>query len=316
MIYAPVIIPTLCRFEHLRRCLKSLSECTWANETNVYISLDYSINDACKEGYHKINDYLNDIGKYGFKNLIFIKQKTNLGAYGNTEFLINLVNEKYDRWIFSEDDNIFSPNFLMFVDKGLELFEKDDSIFAICGYSHPYQIKTSDNNYFMQNVDFSAWGVGIWRDQYLNYKEEVSRNFFSKKMSKISSYYKLYRQGLNRLEGAIHLMRSINIVPFMDNNISVYMPLAGMNVVMPKLSTVRNEGWDGSGINCKTSDVRLRNMHNKQLIDTSEIFKFYGNGYNFYKHNRNVFAKQSYGRITFKVFFKKIKSLAMKKIYK
>ena len=30
-IYAPVVIPTLCRYEHLKRCIDTLSECTGAD---------------------------------------------------------------------------------------------------------------------------------------------------------------------------------------------------------------------------------------------------------------------------------------------
>lgn len=39
--FAPVIIPTLCRYEHFKECLESLSRCTWAEKTEVYIGLDY-----------------------------------------------------------------------------------------------------------------------------------------------------------------------------------------------------------------------------------------------------------------------------------
>ncbi len=41
MIYAPVLIPTLNRYDHLRQCLESLSRCSWADKTDVFVALDY-----------------------------------------------------------------------------------------------------------------------------------------------------------------------------------------------------------------------------------------------------------------------------------
>ena len=41
MIYAPVLIPTLCRADHFIRCLESLKKNTWAKYTEVYVAVDY-----------------------------------------------------------------------------------------------------------------------------------------------------------------------------------------------------------------------------------------------------------------------------------
>ena len=71
----------------------------------------------------------------------------------------------YDRWIFSEDDNVFSPNFLVYINKGLEKFKNDKSVFAFNGYRHFYNVKFKENTFFRQNIDFSAWGYGIWKDR-------------------------------------------------------------------------------------------------------------------------------------------------------
>ena len=40
--FAPVLIPTLCRYDHLKRCIESLSACTHAEKTDLY-SLRLSI---------------------------------------------------------------------------------------------------------------------------------------------------------------------------------------------------------------------------------------------------------------------------------
>lgn len=36
---APVIIPTLCRYDHFKRLMESLNKCTWADKTDVILDL-------------------------------------------------------------------------------------------------------------------------------------------------------------------------------------------------------------------------------------------------------------------------------------
>ena len=54
MIFAPVIIPTLNRYEHFRKCLESLEACTGAEKTDVYVALDFPPSEKYVEGW-KIN---------------------------------------------------------------------------------------------------------------------------------------------------------------------------------------------------------------------------------------------------------------------
>lgn len=50
-IYAPVIIPTLNRIEHLKRCIESLEKNTGADKTEVFVSLDFPPSDKYLQGY-------------------------------------------------------------------------------------------------------------------------------------------------------------------------------------------------------------------------------------------------------------------------
>ena len=50
MSYAPVLITTCNRYEHLKRCVESLSKCTLASETDLIISVDYPPSDKYVDG--------------------------------------------------------------------------------------------------------------------------------------------------------------------------------------------------------------------------------------------------------------------------
>ena len=58
MEYAPVIIPTLNRFNHLKRCLESLEQCSGAGYTAVYVGLDYPPSECYEEGWREVTSYL------------------------------------------------------------------------------------------------------------------------------------------------------------------------------------------------------------------------------------------------------------------
>jgi len=130
-VYAPVIITTLCRFEHFKRCIDSLLQCTGAEFTDVYIGVDYPSKDSHWKGYNKICEYVQDIK--GFNKLVIIKREKNCGAVGNLKALREYVEKMYDRCIFSEDDNEFAPNFLEYMNEGLIRFKDNPIVLRICG---------------------------------------------------------------------------------------------------------------------------------------------------------------------------------------
>ena len=81
MNYYPVIIPTLCRYEHLKRCVDSLAQNTHADKTELIISLDYPAKESHREGYEKILTYIDSIK--GFKKVTCLKQDHNVGVWDN-----------------------------------------------------------------------------------------------------------------------------------------------------------------------------------------------------------------------------------------
>ena len=130
MIYAPIIIPTLNRYECLKKCVESLQKNTWADETELYISVDYPPAEKYEYGYRKIKEYL-DKEITGFKKVNVFFQGKNLGPIENVNWLYEKAFSKYDRVIFMEDDNEVAPSFIQFCDKGLELFDRYEDIIAI-----------------------------------------------------------------------------------------------------------------------------------------------------------------------------------------
>ena len=83
--YAPVVIPTLNRYEHFKRCLESLEGCTGAEHTDVYVALDYPPSDKYVEGWKKMDAYLAEKEIYPEKRNVHIRKNEMYIFYAKTK---------------------------------------------------------------------------------------------------------------------------------------------------------------------------------------------------------------------------------------
>lgn len=274
MIYAPIVIPTLNRAVHLKRCVDSLAKCAEAKDTELYISVDYPPSDKYLEGYEKVIEYL-DNGIQGFKNVIIIKQKENLGALKNTWFLRDFVYEQYDRCIFTEDDNEFASCFLRFMNEALERYLNNQDIFAVYGAKPSVKnIESVGNNAFLTTY-FSAYGTGFWRDKEREIKRIVNRDYIEDlcctphKLEKIN---KIFPNAITFLCSTLlrkeQVYRSADgTVPLIDTVKMIYSVVENKYLVCSPIALVKNWGYDGSGLNCdrqKNAAISLVSLENAE----------------------------------------------------
>lgn len=266
MNYAPILIPTLNRYNHLKRCVESLAKCTHADKTDLFIALDYPLKEEHWEGYRKIKEYVSSIE--GFNTVTIIQRDHNYGPVENFSNAQNEIYEKYDRIICSEDDNEFAPNFLDYINKGLEIYYNDDDVQYICGYNYKVKIpqKYKYNTYFSNA--FSAWGYGSWRhkqDRFIYDVDEI--------ISFLKNPINAYRSAIvpfHVLLGLLAIVKTGNITG--DRN-AVFNNLKNNTLCLfPRLSLVRNMGHDGSGEHCYAEDY---NYFAKQEINNNDIFNMY-----------------------------------------
>lgn len=300
--YAPVIIPTVNRYLHLKECLESLSNCTGADKTDVFIAVDYPGKNEHWEGYRKIKDYLGHCGDMGFKSLNVIYREENYyySGKGNVSSLIRDISKIYDRYILSEDDNVFSPNFLEYINKGLELYQHDDSVMAVCGYSHPINFIHADNNTFRQQINYSAWGVGVWKSKNEKYRQYFVSDFFRGILKSPRKLYCVWKTGYGRVMATI-IAANKERVPWTDYNCSIIMRITDRCVVMPIKSKVRNMGWDETAAHTRTNssqNVKRSGVENSAVIDTDTYFEYIGDNHYGIKENNDKMIE--FGKMFFK----------------
>jgi len=270
--YAPVIIPTLNRYVHFKRCLESLENCTGAEFTDVYVGLDYPPSEKYVEGWTLIDDYLAEKEKNNkFNKLIVFRRDHNCGVGkegSNGRLLLTEIQSSlYDRYIFSEDDNEFSPNFLEYMNKALEKYKEIPHVIKISAYTPTIFGQLTDKTTFF-GIDTPAYGLGSW--------------FKKEKEIKIIDYVEIEKELKSSLKAMWHLFWCYPALIYMavhmvkskknygDIRYSMHNFLYGTFTLQPTQSLVRNWGADGSGLH---SGV-VKGL-DKEIIQTDCHFNLY-----------------------------------------
>lgn len=280
----PVMIVTLCRYEHFVRCIQSLKNNMLAQETELYIGLDYPLKQGHWSGYQKIETYLEN-GIDGFKTVHVIKHKKNLGPTKNYEAVRNEIYKRHDSYIYIEDDNEVSPNFLEYMNQCMNYYKNDTNVLAVSGYMYPIDSSGSKGNIISLNTYFSCFGYGVYRRTDELFKKDINmRNFLCmyhnrKMMNKLrrtsANQYGNFVKGM--LEYTGNELIYDGEIRERDLSYGLYMFFYGYKMIFPTVSKMRNRGFDGSGTNCSSqcSDKVVYREYDfaQQKIDLEEHFK-------------------------------------------
>jgi len=244
--YAPIMVSVYNREVHFRNCIESLKDCYHAKESHLFIAIDAPYREEDVEANSRIIEYSKKIS--GFKEVTLFIRSKNLGAHENRSLARKDIFAMYDRLIMFEDDNVFSKDFLHFLNIGLEKYKDNKEIYSVSGYNYPMEIPSTytENVYIWQG--YSAWGVGVWRDRMAALESDTSIALaqIRKFLKNLWAVQKLNRLCNNYLP-ALLLMLQVGKIHG-DGYVSLHLFRNKMYTVFPVVTRVRNTGHDGSGI--------------------------------------------------------------------
>lgn len=271
--YAPVLIPTLNRYEHFKRCVESLAKCTHADKTDLFIALDYPSKEAHWEGYYQICSFIETIN--GFGSVFIIRREINYGPYENYIDALNQIFKTYDILILSEDDNFFSRDFLNFVNQGLEIYRNRADIFSVSGYNYPIKQRINETEHGFLWQGYSAWGVGLWRNKWheIHWDKHKQENEIKNFLKNPLQVYKHFHIANHYIPNMLKMIKEKGL--FGDVYITYYLIKNHMYSVFPTQSRVRNMGHDGSGVHCGV--IKNNPFLNQKLYEGSSKYYFDSN---------------------------------------
>jgi len=293
MKLAPIGIITYSRINHLKKTINSLKSNELAKESELYI-----FSDAAKKGDEKI---VKEIRKYihsinGFKKVHIIERYIN-DRFKNALLGMESLFEKYDRYIFMEDDNIVSPSFLKFMNEALEYYKDDNNVFAVGGHTPNLKAnkESASDVYFSKR--FHPWGYALWRDKDIGHQYLPSVDKIAKDKELILNLDKWGNDLIDMVK-----LDAKGIIDTGDLKYCYYMNKNDKYMVLPTATLVRNIGLDGSGQHCGNKDPYVND-----ILSEKKVFKFekvYHNAIT-QKEYKNFYDKPS--------LFNRIKNKLMKR---
>ena len=245
---APIGLSAYCRLEHLRRTVEALHHNELASESELYV-----FSDAPKPGdedkVKAVREYLRTIR--GFREVHLLEREENSRVKNNRGGMRQLL-DQYGRMIFLEEDVVTAPGFLRFMNEGLDFYQDDERIFALCGYSPPIRIPRSYQKDVYLSQRFSAWGFGIWKDRYDKIVMDVSMEDYEEIIHSPSKL-KAFKVGGPDLPDMLERLAT-GRVDALDIRIFYTMYVYKMFTVHPTYSLTQNIGFDGSGAHCPADD--------------------------------------------------------------
>lgn len=240
--YAPVVIYTYTRLEHLKKTVESLQNNYLAKDTCLYIVSDGPKSTGHKNQVQQVRDYVDEIA--GFKEIVKVYRDKNFGVpLSVLEAQKSIIND-HGKIIDLEDDNLTAANFLNFMNDALKYYEFDESIFCIAGYCPPLLTnKNHDGDFWIYYWQLS-WGVGMWKSKY-------------NKIMPLKNSYDIFKQNglirqINKIGGLYitdALKRDFNKqASFSDAILAARMTEMGSRCIVPTVSKIQNIGSDGSGV--------------------------------------------------------------------
>lgn len=257
---APIVIFAFNRVAPLKKLIESLMKCPESKESDLYIFVDGARNQHEEIDVKAVRDYVLSIE--GFGNISHSFSDCNKGLGPSIIAGVSNVISNYGRAIVLEDDLEVHPNFLEYMNIGLERYADEEKVFSVCGYSNKIKIKDSYPYDAYFSTRSSSWGWATWADRWKSVDWEL----------KPWNNYRKYRYAFNKWGGSdcFGMLEGWNkgknkswairfcFSQFLQDKLSLF----------PIKSLVENNGFDGNGTNCKKWS---RFKH--ELLDETQVIE-------------------------------------------
>ncbi len=256
---APIVIFAFNRPASLQRMIGSLKQNSLYEDSEKFIYVD---GPRSEKEQGKVDEVI-AFAKSITANVSI--SSVNKGLGNSIIEGVSAVIEKYGKAIVLEDDLVFTPNFLSYMNQALDFYETDNRIISICGYG----LKIKRPKDYLGDVYLSgrssSWGWATWKDRWQQIDWEVKdwnqlavdrkrQKAFNKNGSDMFAMLKDYMEGRNHSWA----------IRFCYNQFKL-----GKYSVCPFLSKVNNEGFGENATNCKQQYSRF-----KTNMDMESSFEF------------------------------------------
>ena len=263
MIPAPIVLFVYNRPLHTRRTLEKLAGCTLAARSELIVYADGPKRQDDRDNVNAARQIVREV--QGFRSVTIIERDRNLGLAESIISGVTEVCRSYGSAIVVEDDLLVAPEFLQFLNLGLERYEKDQRVLQVSGYAYPAHDAPGRDAFFLPMV--SCWGWGTWDRAWQKFDRSMSlltaldRDSELRRRFNVDDAYDYYAMARNQRDGRINSWGICWQMSLFAND--------GL-VLYPRRSLVMNAGFDGSGTH-KMTQAGFQRSLDQQSMDFASV---------------------------------------------
>ena len=261
--YAPIVMFVYNRPGHVKQVIDNLKKCDLAIDSDLYIYSDAAKTDSQIEKVNEVRKLCEQIK--GFNSVTLIKQNNNLGLAKNIiEGVTSIINQ-YGKIIVLEDDLLVSQQFLLYMNKCLDNYTDDKTIWHISAWNYPIEASGLPEVFPIRVMN--CWGWATWKDRWQHFEKNPEKLMyqFNKKM--------IYDFDMNDSGSfwsqvvANHQNKINTWAIFWYATIFLHHGLC----INPRYSLITNIGHDGSGTHQSTAQQTYTTALQESKIDLDNI---------------------------------------------
>lgn len=265
--FAPILVFAYNRPSHLEQTLHSLGKNLLAQQCHLIIFCDGPRDSSDLESVMAARNVAREVS--GFREITIHESEENKGLARSIIEGVSAVCTEYGRVIVLEDDMISSPYFLTYMNEALSVYQDEEKVISIHGYTYPVEKKLSEA-FFLRGAD--CWGWATWKRGWDNFESDSQKLAEDIKRQNLIhdfnynggyDYYKMLQDNIagKNNSWAIRWYASA----FLARKLTLY----------PPRSLIQNIGLDSSGTHCSVDQgykVHLLNepvnVHNLKVQES------------------------------------------------
>lgn len=256
---APIALFVYNRLDHVTKTIESLKENALAKESWLYVFSDGAKNPEGGAAVAAVRKYIHTID--GFAGVTIVEREKNFGLAQSIIRGVTETIEKTGRIIVVEDDLIFSPYFLKYMNDALELYADESKVMNINGYLLPVSKKHAlPETFFLTFISPLGWGT--WKRAW-----DTFRSNDRELLDEIKKRNAEYRFNIDGSYPLLHHLKANIIGRWNTWAIKWYASifLSGGLGLFPGTSLVRHIGFDEEATHAKLAEGPLVEISEKPL---------------------------------------------------
>jgi len=245
-LLAPIVLFVYNREEHTRKTIEALAQNELATSCELHIFSDSNKNELDFKQIIQVRGYIDSIKRKNyFKSVIIYKSEKNMGLANSIIKGVTRIINEYGKIIVLEDDLVSRPDFLKYMNTALDFFETNEKIWAITGFAFPMKFPKKYDKDIYLSYRACSWSWGTWKNRWNTVDWDVKDYKIFQKSNKLRK--KFNRGGLDLAKMLDKQMKKKNFNSWAirwcySQNIQ------DLYTVYPRISRIKNIGFDGSGI--------------------------------------------------------------------